>query len=64
MDDILIDLKKWLQLCHTDAGRQQDQFPSSMVELVLRAIVEIERLRAFAEVERLRVRASIEPNWA
>jgi hypothetical protein len=48
MDDILADLKRWLAQFHADAPRRQGRLPEIHIDLVVRAIAEIERLRELA----------------
>ncbi len=45
MDDILDDLKSWLRQFHAATPHRQGVLPEIHVDLVVRAIVEIERLR-------------------
>jgi len=46
MADVLADLKNWLAQLVTDAPHRHGEDPKQDIDLVNRAIVEIERLRA------------------
>ncbi len=46
MDDILEDLKSWLGQLKKDAPHRSGELPEIEIDLVNRAIKEIERLRA------------------
>ncbi len=49
MDDILADLTRWLAQVHADAPHRPGRLPEIHIDLVVRAIAEIERLRALCE---------------
>ena len=46
MEDILKDLKSWLAQLVEDAPHRKGEWPEFEIDLVKRAIEEIERLRA------------------
>jgi hypothetical protein len=45
MNDILVDLKIWLERFHADAPHRQGRMPEINIDLVIGALAEIQRLR-------------------